>query len=56
MMFDKYANLKYKSGNRYMGTEEYYICMINLNEILFRKIYTSERFTLRVTSIISAII
>lgn len=32
MMFDKYANLKYKLGNRHFWAEGYYVSTVGLNE------------------------
>ena len=36
-MFDKHANLKYKFGNRYFGSEGYYVSTVGLNEATVRK-------------------
>ena len=32
MIFDKYANLKYKFGNRHFWSEGYYVSTVGLNE------------------------
>ena len=32
MMFDKYANLKYKFGNQHFWAEGYYVSTVGLNE------------------------
>ncbi|PHM46874.1 IS200/IS605 family transposase [Xenorhabdus sp. KK7.4] len=37
MIFDKYANLKYKFGNRKFWSEEYYVSTVGLNEATIRK-------------------
>ena len=37
MMLDKYANLKYKFGNRHFWSEEYYVSTVGLNEATVRK-------------------
>ena len=37
MMFDKYANLKYKFENRHFWTEGYYVSMVGLNEATIKK-------------------
>ena len=41
MMFDKYANLKYKFENRHFWTEGYYVSMVGLNEATIKK-YTLD--------------
>lgn len=37
MMFDKYANLKYKFGNRHFWAEGYYVSTVGLNESTIKK-------------------
>lgn len=37
MIFVKYANLKYKYGNRHFGAEGYYVSTVGLNEATIRK-------------------
>ena len=37
MLFDKYANLKYKFGNRHFWAEGYYVSTVGLNEATVRK-------------------
>ena len=37
MMFDKYANLKYKFGSRYFWAEGYYVSTVGLNEATIKK-------------------
>ena len=37
MMFDKYANLKYKFGNRHFWSEGYYVSTVGLNEATIAK-------------------
>ena len=37
MMFDKYANLKYKFGNRHFWSEGYYVSTVGLNEATVKK-------------------
>ena len=37
MMFDQHANLKYKFGNRYFWSEEYYVSTVGLNEATITK-------------------
>ena len=37
MMFEKYANLKYKFGNRHFWAEGYYVSTVGLNESTIRK-------------------
>lgn len=32
MMFDKYANLRYKFGNKHFWSERYYVSTVGLNE------------------------
>lgn len=42
MMFDRYANLKYKYGNRHFWAEGYYVSTVELNESTIRK-YIAEQ-------------
>ena len=42
MIFDKHANLKYKFGNRYFWSEEYYVNTVGLNEATIKK-YIQEQ-------------
>lgn len=42
MMFDKYANLKYKFGNRHFWAEGYFVSSVGLNEATIRK-YIEEQ-------------
>ena len=44
MMFDKHANLKYKSGNRHFWAEGYYVSTVGFNEETIRK-YIREQET-----------
>lgn len=37
MMFEKYANLKYKYGNRHFWSRGYYVSTVGLNEATIRK-------------------
>ena len=37
MMFDKYANLKYKFGNRHFWAKGYDVSMVGLNEDTIKK-------------------
>ena len=37
MIFDKYANLKYKFENRHLGSEGYYVSTVGLNEATIKK-------------------
>ena len=37
MIFDKHANLKYKFGNRHLGSEGYYVSTVGLNEATIAK-------------------
>ena len=37
MMFDRYANLKYKFGNRHFWSEGYYVSTVGLNEAVIKK-------------------
>ena len=39
MMFDRHADLKYKWGNRYFGSEGYYVTAVGMNEKNDSKIY-----------------
>ena len=43
MMFGKYANLKYKFGNRHFWSERYYVSAIGLNEATVK--YIREQTT-----------
>ena len=45
MIFDKYANLKYKFGNRYFCADEYYVSTVGLNEAIIIK-YIQEQESL----------
>ena len=42
MMFDKYANLKYRFGNRHFWAEGYYFSTVGLNEATIKK-YIEEQ-------------
>ena len=42
IMFDKYANLKYKFGNQHFWTEGYYVSTVGFNEITITK-YVQEQ-------------
>ena len=42
MIFDKFANLKYKYGNRHFWAEGYYVSTVGLNEATIRK-YIQEQ-------------
>ncbi|MGX7173975.1 IS200/IS605 family transposase [Enterococcus ratti] len=42
MIFDKYANLKYKFGNRHFWAEGYYVSTVGMNEATIRK-YIQEQ-------------
>ena len=42
MMFDRYANLKYKFGNRHFWAEGYYVSTVGLNEDTIKK-YIQEQ-------------
>ena len=42
MIFDKFANLKYKYGNRHFWAEGYYVSTVGLNEATIRK-YIEEQ-------------
>ena len=42
MIFDKYANLKYKYGNRHFWAEGYYVSTVGLNEATVKK-YIAEQ-------------
>lgn len=42
MMFDRYANLKYKFGNRHFWLEGYYVCTVGLNEAIIIKKYIQD--------------
>ena len=37
MIFDKYANLKYKFENRHFGAEGYYVSTVGLKEKTIKK-------------------
>ena len=37
MVFDKYANLKYKFGNRHFWFKGYYVSTVGLNEATAKK-------------------
>ena len=37
MMFERYANLKYKFGNRHFQAEGYYVSTVELNEATIKK-------------------
>ena len=37
MIFDRHANLKYKFGNRHLGSKRYYVSTVDLNEAAIRK-------------------
>ena len=37
MMFDKYANLRYKFGNKHFWSERYYVSTVGLNEATVKK-------------------
>ena len=37
MIFDKYANLKYKFGNRHFCAEGYYVSTVGLNEATIKE-------------------
>ena len=37
MIFDGYANLKYKFGNQYFWSEGYYVSTVGVNEATIRK-------------------
>ena len=37
MIFDRHANLKYKFGNKYFGSEGYYVSTVGLNEATIKK-------------------
>ncbi|SCL99813.1 Putative uncharacterized protein [Bacillus cytotoxicus] len=43
MVFDKHANLKYKFGNRYFGTEGYYVSAVRLNEATIKNIFKNKK-------------
>lgn len=43
MMFDRYANLKYKFGNRHFWLEGYYVCTVGLNEAIIIKKYIQDQ-------------
>ena len=46
MMFDKYANLKYKFGNQHFWAEGYYVSTVGLNEETIKKyIQEQEKIT-----------
>ena len=46
MMFDKYANLKYKFGNQHFWAEGYYVSTVGLNEATIMKyIQEQEKIT-----------
>ena len=42
MMFDKYANLRYKFGNKHFWSERYYVSTVGLNEATVKK-YIGEQ-------------
>lgn len=42
MIFDKYANLKYKFGNRHFWAEGYYVSTVGVNEATIKK-YIQEQ-------------
>ena len=44
MMFDKYANLKYKFVNRHFLSEGYYVSAVGLNEATVKNIYVSKSY------------
>ena len=44
MMFDKYANLRYKFGNKHFWSERYYVSTVGLNEATVKK-YIREQTT-----------
>lgn len=46
MMFDRYANLKYKFGNRHFWSEGYCVSTVGLNEAIIVK-YIREQEALR---------
>ena len=37
MMFDRYANVKYKFGNRHFWSEGYYVSIVEFNEATIKK-------------------
>ena len=37
MIFDRFASLKYKYGNRYFGCREYYVDTVERNKIAIAK-------------------
>lgn len=37
MIFDRYANLKYRFGNRHFWSEGYYVSTVGLNETTIKK-------------------
>ena len=43
MIFNKYANLKYKFGNRHFGAAVYYISTVSLNEATIKKYIQEQR-------------
>lgn len=42
-MFDKYANLKYKVGNRHFEPEGYYASTVGLNEGTIKNIFKNKK-------------
>ena len=43
MIYEKYANLKYKYGNRHFWVEGYYVSTVGLNEDTIKKYIQDER-------------
>ena len=43
MIFDRYANLKYKFGNRHFWSEGYYVSTVGLNEATIVRMIYGER-------------
>ncbi|KAI4448139.1 hypothetical protein C823_002658 [Eubacterium plexicaudatum ASF492] len=52
MIFDKYANLKYKFGNHHFWAEGYYVSTVGLNEATIKK-YIQEQEKHDITQTIS---
>ena len=50
MIFERFANLKYKFGNRHFWSEGYYVSIVGLNEATIKKyIQDQEKYDTRFT-------
>ena len=43
MIFDRFANLKYKYGNRHFRAKRYYVSTVGLNEATIKKYICEQK-------------